>query len=165
MPYCSATWPTVRVSSPCRFAVVIAVMSLPCGLTSRHGQARLTTVCRRPWVRTCLAGQRSGSGDLDGGLLGYRLLGGGLLGGGLLGGGLLGRGLLGGPLASHRASGAFLCQQLCPTFRGDRLRLVILAQGCVGFAVGDIRADAALLDHHRLTGPVSYTHLTLPTKR
>src|SRR5215218_3243670 len=98
------------------------------------------------WTRASLRGRRR---RLRRGLLlrrprGRRLLGGRLLGGGLLR--RLARGLLG------RTASALVGEQLGGAFQGDRLRVVVLAQGRVDLAVGDIRAEAALLDEHRLPG-------------
>ena len=68
--------------------------------------------------------------------------------GGLLRRGLLAGGLLRGPL--HRTPGPPVGQQLGGALVGDRQHVVALAQAGVGLAVGDVRAESAVLDHHRL---------------
>ena len=72
---------------------------------------------------------------------------GGLLGGRLLRGAFLAR-LLRRPL--HRATRAPVGQQLGGPLVGDRQHVVALAQAGVGLAVGHVRAEAAVLDDHRL---------------
>ncbi len=59
---------------------------------------------------------------------------------------LPGAGLLG------RAAGAAVGEQLRRPLVGDLLDRVALAQRRVGLAVGDVRAEPAVLDHHRLAG-------------
>src|SRR5699024_5930365 len=74
-------------------------------------------------------------------LLGGRraLLGGGLAGGGAAGGGLLRRGL-----------GGLLGEQVVGALGGDRLHGVVPAQRGVRRPVGDVRAEASVLDDHWL---------------
>src|SRR6476646_1279886 len=72
----------------------------------------------------------------------------GLLGGGLIDG-ALGRlldGLLDGALAGRRTLGALLGEQLVAPLGGDGRRVVVLAERRVRLAVGDVRAEAAVLD-------------------
>src|SRR5215218_4254939 len=83
------------------------------------------------WTRTSLRGRRR--------RLRSRLLRRGLLR-------RLARGLLG------RTASALIGEQLGGALEGDRLRVVVLAQGRVDVAVGDVRAEPALLDEHRLPG-------------
>ena len=88
-----------------------------------------TALSSEPFLRTCRSFER---------LLGGRLLAGG--------------GLAGGRLLRGRAAGPAVGQQLGGALVGERLDLVALAQRRVGLAVGDVRAEPAVLDHHRLAG-------------
>ena len=72
------------------------------------------------------------------------------LGGRLLCGGLLGRSSSRPSL--DRAAGAAVGEQLGGALVGDRQHVVTLAQARVGLAVGDVRTEPAVLDHHRLAG-------------
>ncbi len=67
-------------------------------------------------------------------------------------GSLLGRRLLGGLLRGllDRPTGPAVGQQLGGPLVGDRLHVVALAQAGVGLTVGDVGAESAVLDHHRL---------------
>ena len=89
-----------------------------------------------------------GLGLLRGSLLRRRLLRRGLLRG-LLRRRLLGR-LLGRLL--RRAAGPPVGEQLGRPLVGELLDRVALAQRRVGLAVGDVGAEPAVLDHHRLAG-------------
>ena len=52
--------------------------------------------------------------------------------------------------ALHRAAGTPVGQQFGGARVGDRQHVVALAQAGVGLTVGDVRAEPAVLDHHRL---------------
>ncbi|MPM17748.1 hypothetical protein SDC9_64147 [bioreactor metagenome] len=70
----------------------------------------------------------------------------------LLRGRLLRRRLLRGGLPRRGALGPLLGEQLGAPLRGQRFQDVGPAQRRVGLAVGDVRPEPAVLDHHRLAG-------------
>src|SRR6266508_3046818 len=123
--------------------------------SGHHMKARAAHTCPPPSLdlhhgrgQTWARARRSGL------LLRGGLLRGGLLRGGLRRGGLLGRGLPRGGLlgALRRTLGALLGEHLGRAQQRDRVDRVVLAQGRVGLLVGHVRTEAALLDHHRLSG-------------